>query len=158
MAPYVVPTAHVTVGFIDHSNEASACGFDVATFEGETDVDARITGIELVITAIRALTLCNPGNMGILAYSKNYNMGVPTAKWAQREHALQVGYHDTVTGSKYRMSIPGVDWDALAGDGDWVDYNNLLWTAFKVAFEAGAKSSQGNPIVIDYGRFVGRRS
>lgn len=158
MAERVEPVSSVYFGFLDHSNESSGFRVNLAPMDAETDMAARIVGINALQAAVSALTLCNSLSVQVEAYMKLWTDGVPASKWAQREMALQVGYHDLVTGYKMRISIPGIDWDTFAGDGDWIDYNNILWLAFKTAFELAVKSPAGNAVMIDYAKFVGRRS
>lgn len=158
MAEYLHPVASVFYGFTDHSNEKSGFSVDLAPMATEDDMAARVTGLDVLGAAVDALTLCNRTTMIVNAVMKTNALGAPANKWAQREMALQVGYHDTVNGYKMRISIPGVDWDSLAGEGDFVDADNLAWIAFKTAFELAARSPLGNTIAIDYGKLVGRRS
>lgn len=157
MPEYDSPVDQVSVSFIDHSWERSWVGFDITPITS-ANFAATETAVAALITALRALTLCNPASSGYNINSHVYNMGAPDSAWAQRELGLQVTYRDDTTGTKHHLTIPGPDWNSLQGDGDWVDYENVLWTAFKVAFEAVAKSPAGNAVVIESGRLVGRRS
>jgi len=82
----------------------------------------------------------------------------PNDAWAQREIKWRVDYHDTTTGKPYRLEIPCADLDnldpndrahAFIGDADKVD-------DFVTAFEAIAKSQDGNAVVVDEITAVGR--
>lgn len=157
MAEYDDPVSYLGITFRDHSDELSRVSVHMDQITALNFV-ALSAEKDALITAMRALTLCNPESSALTVAAKDYNMGTPASKWAQRELALEVAFVDTVNGKVSRISIPGVDWNNLAGNGDWVDYNNILWTAFKTAFELTARSMYGNPVSIRYGRFIGRRS
>lgn len=157
MAEYDLPADELTIAFQDYSDEKSYTGVYIAPITAD-NYDATMVATGVLIAAMRNLTLCNPDHMAIRVAGKFFNMGRPTSKWAQRENSLLVSYADNVTGQKGRVSIPGVDWNALAGEGDFVDYQNLQWIAFKTAFEAVARSADGNPVTIQYAKYVGRRS
>lgn len=157
MAEYVQPYSMYHLSFLDASNETSGLTIYMDEINAANFVALNAEKVALT-TALRALTLCNPLSSGLSVAMTQYNMGVPTSAWAQRELALQVSFVDTVNGRKQTLTIPGVDWETYKGDGDFIDYNNVLWAAFKTAFELTARSFYGNPVQIVSARFVGRRS
>lgn len=157
MPEYTSPYSVLSISFVDHSNESSTVQFDMDPLT-EANIVAETLAEGALIAAIRDVTLCNPFSSSRTSHFVKYNMGIPASPWAQRELALQVGMIDTVNQKKSHVSIPGVDWATLQGDGDFVDYNNLQWVALKTAIENTVKSSDGNAVQVVYGKLVGRRS
>lgn len=157
MAEYVDPKSMLSITFQDASSEFS----NVSVYTEQVtalNFAAQVLLQAAIIAAMRNVTLCNPYTSNLQTAWTKYNMGVPASPWAQRELGLQVGLIDTVNQKKSHITIPGVDWNTLHGDGDWVNYNHASWTALKAAIEAGAVSQDGNPVEVVYGRLVGRRS
>jgi hypothetical protein len=147
----------ISISFLDHSNEVSNVNLYIPPVTA-ANFDASETAAALLVGAIRAVTLCNPISRSIMVPAAHFNLGVPTSNWAQRELGLQIGMVDNVNGRKSHFTIPGVDWNSLAGDGDFVNYTNLLWIALKEAVEAEVKSYNGNSVTVVYGKLIGRRS
>lgn len=157
MPEYADPVSHLGITFEDNSREYSNISINLTDLTAINFV-AVMAEKELLIAAIRNVTLCNPWASSVSVEGKVYNMGVPASEWAQRELGLQVGYHDVVNGRKGHITIPGVDWASLKGLGDEVDYTNIQWLSLAAAMNLTAKSRDGNDILVDYGRLVGRRS
>jgi endoglucanase Acf2 len=156
MADYVSPISVFSIQFQDHSKEYS----NVSIFlEDVTALNMAALNVELqaLLATIENIILCEPASSGLSVLTTLYDDGVPVSPWAQREIALQVGYHDTTTMKKYHITLPGINWEAIGGQGDEVDYADLGWVAFATAFNLTARSPAGNAVLVDYGRLVGRR-
>lgn len=155
-----MPVAKIGMSFQDYSNEYGRVDFYM-NYAG-TDLAAPIAEAAKgtagsVAAEICALSDCVCQISDVQALSTKYGDPNPTVKTAQREMGLLVTYQDTVTGKKYRITIPGPKWATLGTYGtDNVDTTQALWTAFVTAFEAHAVSELGNPITVVGGRLVGR--
>lgn len=160
MAEFTSQADMFNLTFMDKSYELSSVQvwLPVITAANFDDVIDHTTGLLSIEAGIRLVSLCNPYSRSFMVGHTFHNMGTPASNWAQREIGLQVGWYDTVTGKKGHMTIPGADRNTLAGDGDNVNYNHASWTALKLALETYAVSADGNPISINYGHFIGRRS
>lgn len=79
----------------------------------------------------------------------------------QREDKYLVSYHDTSNQAQFSFTIPGRN-DTLLSTEPGTDMYSLLagdnptLAAFVTAFEAYAKSPDGNPVEVDVIRAVGR--
>lgn len=151
----------VQLTFLDYSLEKSRVEFympegSAANIEGIiSESDFQTAGS--VAATIAGLSLCTPIGEAVVASNNKSAETRPGSKYAQRELALLITYSDNVTGNNYHISVPGPDWENLAGaDGETVNTAAVGWTAFVTAFEAHAKSPDGNAVTVVTGRLVGR--
>lgn len=155
-----MPVAKVGMTFLDYSGENGRVDFymNVAGTDYAGVIAEAAKGTAGSVAAeICGLSDCTCTVSDIQAVSTKYGDPAPVVKTAQREMGLMVTYVDTVTGKKYRITIPGPKWATLGQAGtDKVDTTQALWTAFVTAFEAHAVSEVGNAVTVLDGRLVGR--
>lgn len=155
-----MPIAKVGMSFEDYSGEMSRTDFfmNVAGTDYAAVIAEAAKGTAGSVTAeICGLSDCVCQISDIQALSTKYGDPAPTVATAQRELGLLIIYTDTVTGKKYRMTIPGPKWATIGQAGtDMVNTSAALWTAFVTAFETHAVSEVGNPVTVTSGRLVGR--
>lgn len=155
-----MPIAKIGMNFLDYSGENSRAEFymNVAGTDYAAVIAEAAKGTAGSVAAeICGLTDCTCTISDIQALSTKYGDPAPVVKTAQRELGLLIIYTDSVTGKKYRMTIPGPKWATLGQAGtDMVDTSQALWTAFVTAFEAHAVSEVGNAVTVTSGRLVGR--
>lgn len=155
-----MPIAKIGLSFEDYSGENSRVDFYM-NYAG-TDVAGPIAEAAKGTPGSVAAEICGLTDTvcqisDIQALSTKYGDPAPVVKTAQRELGLLVTYTDSVTGKKYRITIPGPKWATLGQAGtDMVDTSQALWTAFVTAFEAHAVSEVGNAVTVTSGRLVGR--
>lgn len=115
----------------------------------------------LLVTMYAAMDLMQTGTPESYRFANEYplaNAQPPADPWSQREIKWRVDFTDNVTGEPYHITIPCADLDlldpndrahAFIGDADKVD-------AFVTAFEAVAKSKDGNAVTVQEITAVGR--
>jgi hypothetical protein len=149
----------VGYAFLDASGEISRVEMNITTLTAgnfAATTGAVASGGALA-DAISGLSLCTLANVDIVADRTATGGAAPVSNYAQREIGLLVSYQDSVTGKKYRVTIPGPDWATIGQAGsDMVDPADALWTAFVSAFEANVISEAGNAVTILGGWLVGR--
>jgi hypothetical protein len=145
--------------FLDASGEKSRVDVNITTLTAG-NFAATTAAVEdggALAVAIAAMSHCVLTNVDIVASRTANGDPAPTELYAQREIGLLVSYQDSVTGKKYRITIPGPKWaDMGMVSTDKVDPANELWTAFVSAFESDAKSETGNAVTVLGGWLVGR--
>lgn len=155
-----MPISKVGLSFQDYSGEMSRCDFymNVAGTDYAGVIAEAAKGTAGSVAAeICGLSDCVCQVSDIQALSTKYGDPAPVVATAQRELGLLVTYTDSVTGKKYRLTIPGPKWATIGQAGtDMVDTADALWTAFVTAFEAHAVSEVGNAVTVTSGRLVGR--
>ncbi len=155
-----MPVAKVGMSFQGYSNEYGRVDFFM-NYAG-TDIAGPIAEAAKGTAGSVAAEICGLSDCvcqvsDIQAVSTKYGDPAPVVATAQRELGLLVTYQDTVTGKKYRITIPGPKWATIGQAGtDSVNTAAPLWTAFVTAFEAHAVSEFGNAITVVSGRLVGR--
>lgn len=154
----------VTFNLIDHSGETSTVSFNTPDLD-DTNINGYLNttiGQPLgdLKAAIDALTLMNEAKITINASQIVSPASLPADPNAQREQGLQVKYTDTVTGKKYRFTVPGLNRTLVAQQGtDVVDFeNNVLMQALVAAFEADYTSEFGNPVTVYAASMIGRNN
>lgn len=156
--------ASVSHTCIDNSGENSVVTFylpDVtaANYDDVTgnDVGNNVGALRL---ALADVTLCNFVRHTVTTEVYPELGELPASPWAQRELKLLVQYVDNVTSKRYTVTIPGPDLELLAQAGtDVVDHtSNINAAAFATAFEANARSQDGNAISVIGMRIIGRNS
>lgn len=148
----------ISLSLIDNSGEGTRM-----QWYGETLTAANLIANTALHNAIRvaaeAITLCNELALNASLVFHSASGVVPANQFAQRELAIKVFYVDTVNNRKGNTSIPGPDLSALQLVGDEVNLaDSGIMAAFVTAFEAGAVSRDGNPIVVTSARVTGRYS
>ena len=124
------------------------------------NVAATETLVDNLTTAIEAITL------GVLAkesliFDETHLSDLPAAsQLAQRENKLLLRYHSTVTGKKFRASVPCFDLTTLPNNSEFLNLNAGVGAALKTAFEAVVRSpdDDSETVVLDSAQFVGRNS
>jgi hypothetical protein len=153
--------AHVTIDFLDNSDEISRCTFDLPmitelNFPSMTAVDGKVP---VLVTAVRLVSLCNPVKETLSQAPVVLAHTIPSSSYAQREMCLLIEMQDTVTFKKFHRTIPGVDWNAIGQLGtDNVNPLALEWIALVAAIEGIVVSPDGNPVNVLGGRRVGRNN
>lgn len=161
-----MPAAKLNFGVIDFSREKSTFGLYVpevtaANIE-DTINDESIGGLAFDLrTVIAAVTIGNFTGMSLTIPVRAENDLAPEVATAQRELGLRILYLDTVTGDKYHVTIPCPkvnDVTFWVMGTDKVNPENVQWLALTAAIEANCVSKDGNPIEVQDGYLVGRRS
>lgn len=156
--------ASVSHTCIDNSGENSVVTFYLPDVDESNYNDVTGNGpaqnVGDLRLALAAITLCNFVRHTVTTEVYPETGELPSSPWAQRELKLLVQYVDDVTAKRYTVTIPGPDLDLLAQPGtDVVDHvSNVVAAAFVTAFEANARSQDGNAISVIGMRIIGRNS
>lgn len=149
------------LSFEDYSKERSNMRI-VITQLTAGNVAAQEALLGTLLSAIQAITLGAVRTETVLWRKDEVDVAAVTDPLAQREIKALVGYHDDVTGKKYRVEIPTLDLVTvgLVAGSDLVDLADPQAAAFVSAFEAVATDPDTglNTVTVDYIRFVGRNS
>lgn len=150
----------LTVRIRDYDKEGS--GFSLATpaitSVNINDYTTPATGfIDTLVTALNALVIGTIENARLVAYEDTISTALPTDPFAQRETKALVGYHDSITGNRYTFTIPAVDLSLLSATrtGEF-DITAGAWATFVNELESNYVSPDGNLMVVDYAKHVGR--
>lgn len=144
--------------YIDYSEEISSLSFYVQQINAGNLVatQGQINAIGLALLDLTLGALKN--TQTILEFSAS-NPTPPTDPYAQRELKWLVSYRDNVTLREYQIEIPCADLtDNLLANTDKADLASTDWAAFVTAFEAGAKSLDGNAVTVLDAFVVGRNT
>lgn len=141
---------YVTASYADRSNEISTASFYVDGASADTASAAITAAMDNISVGIRRRTdIVDP-----YAFSN----ATPTSTIANRESKMLVSYEDTVTFKRYVMTVPMPNLTSmliLAGT-DLFDMTDEPLAAFITAFEANAKTQDGNPVNVLSCKVVGR--
>lgn len=154
-------TTDAAYSFRDHSGEISrtTIHYDPLDDSGDNSgVIGALGSVSIVGSLLETLTDCLSAGTNLNNKVDPGMAGLPSSEFAQRELAARMRYQDTVTGKYYRFDIPGPVNDLFTAGTDAVNMDAVLMVAFKVAFDANAKSEVGNDVVLLDGKIVGRRS
>jgi len=157
-----MPQPTATYTFLDYSGEKSVVEVALPAIDGVNLLTLTEAALDWIAGAglaqvIKELSLCTMVKSQVHLEPEVGQATLPPDPMAQREMGLMVTYQDVVNTKKYRITIPGPDMDTLGVPGtDLVKSDDTLWTDFVTAFEAGARSPDGNAVNILEGRFVGR--
>jgi hypothetical protein len=158
----ITGTTKVSVGMVDHSNEATKVSFHIPqlTNANFNDLFAAATGsVDLIETAIETLSDCNTTRTTSSVTNNTDENSAPSTVTAQREVAARFIYRDTVTGQAGHFDIPGPVTDIYPDIGtDNIDLSNVTVAGAIVVFEAEMVSPAGNPINITRAYLVGRNN
>jgi len=150
------PVSQHSRTYLDFSNEKSSLRFNVQAITAANIVatQALITDIGL---ALLDLSRANLDRFQTVLEFVASNPSAPTDPYAQREIKWLVNYRDTTNGRMYQMEIPAAELTGnLLPGTDKADLASADWVAFVTAFEAGAKSQDGNAIEVVSAFVVGR--
>ena len=156
--------ASVSHTCIDNSGETSVVTINLpdVTAANYDDITGNSIGQNVgnLRLAIAAITLCNFVRHTVNTATYADSGELPANAYAQRELKLLVRYIDTVTSKKHSITIPGPNLSILAQQGtDVVDHvSNVEAAAFVAAFEANARSPEGNPVSVQGMRIIGLNS
>ena len=156
MASYV-DQGGLVLTFKDYSNET--CTFQI---EGvamtAANFEAQRTLQDALVDAIEGIILGSHYKQTIKALVIRDSVNLPVFVEAQRETKWRVSYEDTVTHLIYSCDIPMANRIKLAEHSDEADREDEDVLAFVNAFEAYARSPDGNAVVVRRITHTGRRS
>lgn len=150
-----------TYSYRDRSGEISRTTIHYEPLDDSGDnssVIGALGAVSVVGTLLNALTDCTEAGTNLNNKVDVGSPGLPVSEFAQRELAARMRYQDNVTGKYYRFDIPGPINALIQAGTDAVDMDALAMVAFKVAFDADARSEVGNAVTLLDGKIVGRRS
>jgi len=141
---------YVTATYADRSSETSTVSFYVDGATADTASAAITAAMDAISVGIRRRTdIVDP-----YAFSN----GTPTSTIANRESKMLVSYEDTTNYKRYVLTVPMPNLTSmliLAGT-DLFDMTDEPLAAFITAFEANAKSQDGNAVNVLSCKIVGR--
>lgn len=141
---------YVSASYADRSNEISVASFYVDGATADTASAAVTAAMDNISVGIRRRTdIVDP-----YAFSN----ATPTSNLANRESKMLVSYEDTTTFKRYILTVPMPDLAnmAILAGTDLFDMSDAPLSAFITAFEANAKSQDGNPVNVLSCKVVGR--
>lgn len=137
--------------------EKSSYQFTIADLSA-ANFAASSGALTTLFTNIAALLLGSPVSRRIIAVTQEVTSAPVTDPNAQRENKWLVRYHDT-SNRKFTLELPTADLSLLDTNSEFLDMAGTEAAAFKVAFEAIAKSpSDQSAVTVDSIQFVGRRT
>jgi len=150
------PSHHGSLQFIDYSKEKSGMDFNFGPITALT-IAAFLSQFGAFRTATEALSLGNLVSDSWTGDTTTYNVAPPTDENAQRERKWRVRYQDTVNLAIYKIEIPCANIvGQLQAGTDNADLTTAEWVAWIAAFEALAKSPEGNTVNVLDAIKVGR--
>lgn len=141
---------YVTAAYADRSGEIANCSFYVDGAEADTASAAVTSAIDAMVVGIRRRTdIVDP-------YS--FSNATPTSPYANRETKMLVSYEDTTNFKRYVLTVPMPDLAnmAILAGTDLFDMTDSPLSGFITAFEANAKSQDGNAVNVLSCKLVGR--
>lgn len=150
----------VNIRIRDYDKEGS--GFSLATpaitSVNINDYVTPATGsIDVLVAALNALVIGTIEKATLVAYEDVVATALPLDPFAQRETKALVGYHDSVTGNRYTFTIPCIDLALLSATrtGEF-DITTGAWATLVTELETNYVSPDGNLMIVDYAKHVGR--
>lgn len=152
-----MPVAHsqLTLSYKDFSNENSTVKAQGVVFTAANH-DATVALQDALATAVDGIS---KGNRFQTVRQANIIYGsqvAPVDDTAQRENKWLVSYEDDVLFNRHSIEIPCADTQFLTAGTDLADLTATEMAAFVTAFEAYAKSPQGNAVTVLSIKHVGR--
>lgn len=145
------PDNQVTASTKDQSGEPT--GFTMHVASGAQDMTTTPAGLTAVITALDTeLVDWTPWKYTMTLPKR---LGNPAVGASNREDKVELKYHDNVTLVAYTIEVPCRK-GTLATEVGSDLIPAATWTATKTAFEAYAKSPDGNAVTLDAVRLIGR--
>lgn len=146
------PNYQITFSTIDQSGEMGTFSLNVADLLAVNPVPAAVTAFIEALGSIQDGTMQKWNSVGT---KKMHNDGY--APDGNREDKVMLTYEDSVTLAIYQTDIPCRNNDLATIPGqDEYDLTAAPWDAFVTAFEALAKSPDGNAVNLISARLVGR--
>lgn len=145
------PDNKMSMNTLDQSGEPT--GFQVHIASGAVDLSTTPTTLTALITALDTELV----NWTAVSYSATITKRLSTASIgaSNREDKLELKYYDNVTFKPYTVEVPCRKGDLVTETGSDV-IPAATWTATKTAFEAYAKSPDGNAVTLGQVRLIGR--
>lgn len=149
----------VKFGFLDYSKERSGFTLNTPAITGANLADyTNDPGgyIDAVVDALAPIVLGTRTHAQFTVLRRVIGTALPVNKSAQRESKALVGIHDSLTGKAFTFTIPTINDDFLANNTDYFDLGTTEWTNLVNALEAAYVTPDGNLLVVDYAKRVGR--
>lgn len=147
------PDNQITASTKDQSGEPT--GFSIHVASGALDLTTTPTGLTDLITALDdELVDWTPWKY---TGSIPKKLGNPTVGEGNREDKVELRYHDAVTLVAYTVEVPCRK-GGLATEVGSDLIPAATWAVTKTKFEAYAKSPDGNAVVLDAVRIIGRNT
>lgn len=150
---------YVTVSLTDYTKERSAfkLATPVITSVNINDYTTVPGGyIDDLTDALAAITLGTINKEQLVSYERVIATALPSSQMAQRELKALIRYHDSVTGNRFTFTVPTIDPQFLLLNSDEFDIEGTAWAAFVAALETAFVSPDGNLMVVDSAKLVGR--
>ena len=141
--------------FVDYSGETSNVGVHFPDLN-VGNIAAQSGLMDDLVEAIEGLSLGNLQKDGRLAVEEKFPVSNAVNPFAQREIKWLVRATDT-NGNRTTIEIPCANLDLLATNTDKLDTATDEGAAFVAAFNAGAKSNDGEALSFVEAVVVGRR-
>lgn len=155
-----MPNSSFSRTYIDFAKEKATVEFRIQDMTAAT-IAATLTELATLGTAIDALTLANLTRSIAAQDNSAFAIVLPTDENSHRERKWKVMFQDTVTLREGKVEIPaaklnnGTD-SLLQPNSDLADLTVTEWVNFIAAFEATARSVDGNPVNVLGAELVGR--
>lgn len=151
-------TGEASFTFRDYSNEQSQHRIDIVDLTA-ANFDAWVGAGGIIpdyYDALNAITLGNISRERITARNILISSAPAGSVYAQVELKWQLSYTDATTGKVWQREIPTPDLTLLVAGSDLMNMASGAGLAFKTAFELAARSPEGNLVVLNTVRVVGR--
>lgn len=144
--------------FADYTSEKSTVSIYIPTLTS-ANYDAVSAQIDDLDTAMNAVVLGSEVKRQIVSAESGSGQGQASNAYAQREMKWLCTYQDDVTLKyhNFEMPCPKLDANLVDNNGD-ADLSQAAWSAFVTAFEAVARSADGNAVTFVRARLVGRNN
>lgn len=149
------PQHHGSITLMDHDEEKSSFRFNFGPITVGTLVGF-LSQFGALRTAVEGITLGVVTQEQWVGDTTKFNAAPPADKVARRETKWLVRYQDTVNFSVYTAEIPTADPSLTEDNSEEVDITAGAPAAFVSAFEAIARSPEGNGVNVLGMRYVGR--
>lgn len=148
------PTIEVTFSRVDRSGEYSGFSLHTATVQ-----DMANESLELIAWNTAVGTVCDGEAVKRSAISTKKLSNAKYAAAGNREEKWLLFYSDNVTLAIYQTELPMRKSTVLPPiNTDMVDLTAVPWVAFKSAFEAFAKSPEGNAVTLVGVQLMGKNT
>lgn len=145
------PDNQITASTKDQSGEPT--GFTIHVASGTIDMSSIPAALTTLITALDTeLVDWTPWKYTASAPRK---LGNPAVGESNREDKVELRYHDNTTLVAYTIEVPCRKGDLATEVGSDL-IPAATWATTKTAFEAYAKSPDGNAVTLDAVRLIGR--
>lgn len=145
------PDNQITLSTKDQSGEPT--GFSIHVASGALDLSSIPAGLTAIITALDTeLVDWTPWKY---TGSIPRKLGNPAVGEGNREDKVELRYHDNTTLASYTIEVPCRK-GGLATEVGSDLIPEATWADTKTAFEAYAKSPDGNAVTLDAVRLIGR--